>query len=253
MTKLTAKDFKLEKYTIEPDMAKFPESVKQFYNKDTNIRTCWKFTCKKPAKGSQDEYDLGFARTQVIRNRCRLPMKYLAPDYDYNRYVCQKAPLKGASDDIASAAFVIEPLNPGFDDIIRSILIDQQLEVGDIFEINVEVPYSDVSRKFFRSKSLKQVGSKIKSKTPFDPNIHLGTLDIGSKFTAKYTVQQVDLKLFNSYQLFSYEIVDTASEFGFVIKTYQFAHIDAKYILDEVIKIAAPSAVPILTIWKSMC
>jgi hypothetical protein len=110
-----------------------------------------------------------------------------------------------------------------------------------------------LTRKFFRSKSIKQVGSKIKSTIPFDPNIHIGTLDIGSRFSAKYTVQYVDLTLFDSYQLFSYEIVDTDNEFGFVIKTYPFSNIDAKHILNEIIKIASPIAVPILTIWKDMC
>lgn len=252
-SKFDKKDFKVVVEKQQLDMKLFSDAEKKFIEPAAHAKTLWKITWKKPKQGSLEEYSLNMMRTQIVRNRCRLPMKYLAPDKTYNNYACQKAPLNDIHTDVTQAPKVIEPLNIGFDDVIRTILIDQDIPIGSMFEINVRVPYESMTRMHFRSKSIKPIGKSTTSKMPFDPNLYIGTIDIGGCYRGKFTVQHVDMSLFDSYQMYQFEIIDNDQEQGIIIKTYDFTHVTAKKVIDEIIKLADVRTVPMLKIISELC
>ena len=190
-----------------------------------------------------------YARNQIFKNQYKLPMKALFAEPG-NTYICQKAPFSGKSNNIRNAAKIIEPLNIGFDEYIRCIPINQNLEEDILFIINVSVPYESNVR--FRFKSNQLVCQKELKEIPFDQNIDIGALDIGSEYTGKFKVKPVDLNIYGSYTLFTFNITDeiienknevdsskvgTLKNVGFDIYTYEFMNVDVKYILKEVIKI----------------
>lgn len=251
---MTSTTFNLTKTVVKPDLKLFPKEALKYFDEKFNTRNVWKFTTKLSKLTDDDKYLLNLSRAQIIRNRCRLPIKYLAPDYEYNRYICQKAPLKDVSNSIDNASKVIEPLNFGFDDVIRTILINQNIPLGTVFEIDIHNPYESSERVFFRSKSLKNISNLKINGELFDPNIHIGTLDIGGRFMAKYTVEYLNLNLFDSYQLFSYEILDDPQNdvWGFAIKIYDFCQVDVKYVFDEVLKLADEKTKTVLTNWMKL-
>lgn len=218
---------------IVPDITKIIKDADKYYDPKTNTRIITRFEYARPKKDSQEEFDINYARNQIIRNQFRIPMKMLVPDKS-NSYVCQKAPLPDKSQDINNAAKVIEPLNIGFDEYIRNILIDQNLEIGTTFTINVSVPYESNTRYRFMSNQLVCKGLK---DIPFDQHIDIGTLDIGSKYTGKFVVDNVDLNIYDSYTQFGFRLIEEPTVSGFEIITYEFAHINVKNILKEVIKI----------------
>ena len=218
---------------IKPDMSKFPAQAKKFYCPETNTRIATTFKYKKPAPGSKEEYELCYARNQIFKNQYKIPVKYLQPDKG-SRYVAQKAPLTEKSNDILSAAKTIEPLNIGFDEFIRTIPINQKIPVGTYYTIHVSVPYDSETRYFFCSNQLKRTDKKTNGGPDFDPFIHIGCLDIGSDYNAKFKVEQVDLKIYDSYTLFTFDINEEAGEF--TIYTYKFQQVSVKEILQERLK-----------------
>ncbi len=251
--KFKKSDFKMTVSHETLDMKKFSDVEKRFIDPKAHATTSWKITWKTPKSGTLEEYALNYIRNQIVRYRCRIPVKCLVPDKEYNNYACQKSPLNDIHTEVTEAAKVIEPLNIGFDDVIRTILIDQNLQVGSIFEIDVSVPYDSLTRMYFRSKSIKPVGKSVKSSIPFDPNIHIGTIDIGGRYRGKFTVQYVDMNLFDSYQLYQFNIINTPTEQGIEIKTYDFSNVDAKYIIEACMKLADVRTKDTLKIWAEMC
>ena len=124
------------------------------------------------------------ARNVFMKYQYKFPMKYLQASPN-NQYVSQKTILSEYSQNIESAAKQIEPFNIGFDQYIQLIPINQDLEIGTTFTIEIHNPYESNERKFFRSKSLKTIDSEL---IPFNHNIHIGTIDIGSRYTGKFVV-----------------------------------------------------------------
>lgn len=219
---------------IIPDIDKIIDNADLNYSVKTNTRIVTRFTYPKAKKDSAEEFDLHYARNQIPRNQYRIPMKMLVPDKS-NNYVCQKAPLTDKSQDIRNAAKVIEPLNIGFDEYIRCIPINQNLEIGTTFLIKVSVPYESNKRYRFKSNQLICKGLK---EIPFDQNIDIGALDIGSEYSGKFTVDYVDLNVYDSYTLYSFRIIeDDKGHEGFEIITYEYMNVDIKQILKEIIKI----------------
>ena len=148
----------------------------------TTKRTVFTVTCDQ-----QDEDELikfYQARNVFMKYQYKFPMKYLQASPN-NQYVSQKTILSEYSQNIESAAKQIEPFNIGFDQYIQLIPINQDLEIGTTFTIEIHNPYESNERKFFRSKSLKTIDSEL---IPFNNNIHIGTIDIGSKYTGKFVV-----------------------------------------------------------------
>lgn len=143
------------------------------------------FTISVDQSTSEDKLmDFYQARNIFMKYQYKFPMKYLQASPN-NQYVSQKTILSEYSQNIESAAKQIEPFNIGFDHYIQLIPINQDLEIGTTFTIEIHNPYESNERKFFRSKSLKTIDSEL---IPFNHNIHIGTIDIGSKYTGKFVV-----------------------------------------------------------------
>ena len=217
------------------------EPIKSMFKKDdlfcheTNIRTITTFSYPKPKEGSKEEYEINFARNQIFKYQYKLPMKYLMPEEGV--YLSQKSPLMDKSMDICNAARIIEPINIGFNEYIKYIPINQNLPIGTTYTIQCRVPYNSQTRYFFMSNQLKCSDdiTKIlkKGEYDFDPYIHIGTLDIGSEYTARFVVSDVNLDLYDSFTLFTFTVDDDK----FSIITYDFMDVGAKKILEEVLKL----------------
>lgn len=226
-------------YKIKSSITKL-EPIKSMFKKDdlfcfdTNVRTVTTFTYPKPKQGTKEEYEINYARNQIFKYQYKLPMKYLMPEEGI--YLSQKTPLMDKSMDIRNASRIIEPINIGFNEYIKYIPINQNIPNGTTYTIQCRVPYNSQTRYFFMSNQLKCTEdiSKIigKNKYDFDPYIHIGTLDIGSEYTARFTVSDVNLNLYDSFTMFTFTVDDDK----FSIITYDFMEVDAKKILQEVLK-----------------
>lgn len=228
-------NIKVSTKKIEPIKSMFtPEELKYFCI-DTNIRTVTTFKYNKPKEDSEEEYIINFARNQIFQKQYKIPMKYLRPEE--GTYISQKAPLMDKTLNMKNASRLIEPLNIGFNEYIKYIPINQNIPTGTVFTINCKVPFDSKTRYFFMSNQLKteeDLSKHLKnSKYPFDPCIHIGTLDIGSEYNAKFIVDDVNLNLYDSFTLFTFNLEDDS----FSIITYDFMDISVKYILEEVLKI----------------
>jgi len=228
------------KTKIIPDILKIlhKESEENInYSTKTNTRIKTHFNISIPKSNEEFKYVVNYARNQLFKNQYRIPMKALFAEPG-NTYICQKAPLYDKSNNIKNAAKVIEPLSIGFDEYIRSIPINQNLDIDTTFTINVSVPYDSEHRYRFKSNQL--VCQDLKE-VPFDQNIDIGVLDIGSQYTGKFKVKWVNLDIYDSYTLFKFDIDDSDGEIGFNIYTYEFMNIDLKSIFENVIKIIESS------------
>ena len=223
---------------IVPDILKVlgkekDENVNYSTKTNTRIKTHFDISIPKPTDDLK--YLVNYARNQIFKNQYRIPMKALFAEPG-NSYICQKAPLFDKSNNIRNAAKIIEPLNIGFDEYIRCIPINQKLEEDTTFIINVSVPYDSEHRYRFKSNQLICEGLK---EVPFDQNIDIGVLDIGSQYTGKFKVKWVNLDIYDSYTLFKFDIEDSEKDgkIGFNIYTYEYMNVDLKYVFNEIIKI----------------
>ncbi len=213
---------------IVPDILNYIDKSKhKYYSVETNIRTVTEFRYELP-KDDFEVYKINYARNQIFKNQTKIPVKVLMPDKN-NRYVCQKSPLNDKSTNINSASKVIEPLNIGFDEYIKYIPINQDIPEGTVFIIDVKVPYDAKTRYRFKSDQLFTLANV---KTPFDKNIDIGELDIGSEYTGKFIVNYADLNVYDSYSLFTFRVYPN----GFDLITYEFMNVSPKYIIENVIK-----------------
>lgn len=200
----------------------------------TSKRTVFTITIDK---SSDEDQLMQFyqARNIFMKYQYKFPMKYLQASPN-NQYVSQKTILSEYSQNIESAAKQIEPFNIGFDQYIQLIPINQDLEIGTTFTIEIHNPYESNERKFFRSKSLKTIDSEL---IPFNHNIHIGTIDIGSKYTGKFVVTDlrknlVNLTEENSSNNFELSQItsDVLNKFNFSCDKYSFSLIWYDYIFN---------------------
>ena len=228
-------NIKVSREQIKPIKEMFTKEELKYFCVETNIRTKTTFKYKEPKPDSKEEYDINFARNQIFKHQYKVPMKYLAPEEGL--YLAQKAPLLDKSNNIRNASRLIEPINIGFNEYIKYIPINQRLPLNTTYIIDCKVPFESNTRYFFMSNQLKCTEdiSKIlgKNKYDLDPCIHIGTLDIGSEYKAKFVVSEVNLNLYDSFSLFNFEFTDDS----FSIITYDFMEVDVKYILSEILKI----------------
>ena len=184
---------------LKIEFTKLAPTIKtdDFWCAETNTRS--KITIHHP---STPEFMK--ARNTLFQKQYKLPMKYLCPK-DKNKYVCQKSPTIADKNNIESAFVVIEPLNIGFDAYIKYIPINQSIPLGTIFRIDVGIPYEALKRKFIRSKSLKTSYKHPEGHLLMDPNIHIGSIDIGSRYTGTFEVTEVPINNTDSFHKFSFE------------------------------------------------
>jgi len=222
---------------IVPDILKVlgkPDNVEYSTFTNTRIKTHFEINIPKPSDALV--YAVNYARNQIFKNQYKIPMKALFAEPG-NSYICQKTPLCDKSNDIKNAAKIIEPLSIGFDEYIRCIPINQHLEEDTTFIINASVPYSAEHRYRFKSNQLVCPNLK---EIPFDQNIDIGSLDIGSQYTGKFKVKWVNLDIYDSYTLFKFDIADSddkSQKLAFNIYTYEFMNVDLHYVFNEIIKI----------------
>lgn len=204
----------------------------------TSKRTVFTITIDQ-STSEDDLINFYQARNIFMKYQYKFPMKYLQASPN-NQYVSQKTILSEYSQNIESAAKQIEPFNIGFDQYIQLIPINQDLEIGTTFTIEIHNPYESNERKFFRSKSLKTIDSEL---IPFNHNIHIGTIDIGSKYTGKFVVtdlrknlvnlteENTSNKLNNNFEL-SQITSDVLNKFNFSCDKYSFSLIWYDYIFN---------------------
>ena len=236
----------LEIVPNEEFIKKLIDSTKVKSNKEYDFENYMKtskrtvFTITIDQSTSEDDL-INFyqARNIFMKYQYKFPMKYLQASPN-NQYVSQKTILSEYSQNIESAAKQIEPFNIGFDQYIQLIPINQDLEIGTTFTIEIHNPYESNERKFFRSKSLKTIDSEL---IPFNHNIHIGTIDIGSKYTGKFVVtdlrknlvnlteENTSNKLNNNFEL-SQITSDVLNKFNFSCDKYSFSLIWYDYIFN---------------------
>jgi hypothetical protein len=80
---------------------------------------------------------------QIIAQQYTLPMKYLRPDSECCRYICQKShSLNIGTNDLEDASVIIEPSHPDFFNVvIPHTPINQSLPLGTIVTLSGEIPY----------------------------------------------------------------------------------------------------------------
>lgn len=219
----------------KPNLNEFIKEAIEKYCPETNTRTVTTFTFQQPKENSKEEFLMNHAINSISKYQYSLPMKYLEPDQ--YRYICQKAPLRGSSQVIDSANRIIEPLNVGYKDLIRTILINQNIPEGTIYTMHVENPYDSETRYYFCSNQLVSETRKEhlypegkKNGYDFDPFIHIGSIDIGSEIVGKFIVRPVDLNIYKSYCLYKFERTDNSVS----IFTYDFMNVSVKQILEMI-------------------
>lgn len=244
-------EIKVSTRKLEPKKDMFSKEELKYFCPETNVRTVTTFSYKTPKEGSKDEYDINYARNQIFKYQYKIPMKYLQPDK--GTYLSQKSPLMDKSSNIRNAARIIEPINIGFNEYIKYIPINQNIPIGTTFIINCKVPFESNTRYFFMSEHLKcveDISALIgKNKYPFDPKIHIGALDIGSEYNARFIVSDVNLNLYDSFSLFNFSFEDDS----FSLITYDFMEITPKYILTEVLKKCDERAKPFIQACIKAC
>ena len=171
-------------------------------------------------KLSDAEY---FFMRDIAYNQYMLPIKYLKPIPNSYSYIAQKSQISGNEKDIKNASITIEPLNADFFNQISYTPINQSLPLGTVVTIDVENPFDSVNgqlpeRKFIWSNNLEtdsNVKSSLKGKRtkPWIECCHYGAIDIGSRLTAKYEVQQVDTEIMRSFSLFGFSRSDERKQF----------------------------------------
>lgn len=193
--------FTIEVSKLSPNKEFIEKLLKNKDELDNYLKTSERtvFTVKLNKIDESTKYNFYTARNVFFKYQHKFPVKYLQASPN-NRYVCQKSMLSEYSTNIESASKQIEPFNIGFDHYIQLIPINQDLKEGTTFVIELQNPYESSERKFFRSKSLKTYddNNKYSTKYCFNHNIHIGTLDIGSKYTGKFTVTNSNSTLFST-------------------------------------------------------
>lgn len=157
------------------------------------------------------------AINEIARMKNKLKIKHLKPSSELCYYISQKARISGSNQDIRSASVVIEPLHGDmFNMIIPHIPINQALPLKTNVVLKVDVPFSgpDSMRKYLWSSNLmidkESSASILSAKTnsiftrPLIDCMHIGSIDIGSEVSGKFTVEEVDTSIQQSYQIFTF-------------------------------------------------
>lgn len=200
----------------------------------------------KWSKLSDETY---FAMRDFAAVQYQLPIRYLKPIPNSYSYVSQKSQISGKEKDLKNASTTIEPLNADFFNMISYTPINQAVPLGTMVTIDVQTEFNSVDgqepeRKFIWSNNLQtdhDIEAKIKAEKPSSKRTkpwigccHYGAVDIGSRLTAKYEVQYVDVDVIHSFSLFGFSRSDERKEF--TIWTYNCFNITPAEVLQLIKK-----------------
>lgn len=168
--------------------------------------------CDIKIKNINDEYYSIIAN--LVSLQYSLPMKYLKYIDNTYQYISQKTNLIGNTKDIAKADILIEPINPDIVQVIQQLPINQKLPIDTQVMLDISLGYNELNRKFIWSNNLQFINNfdeKVLTghyKKPWLQCAEIGTIDIGSHITAKFSVSWVNTDLLKSYSLFNFERSD---------------------------------------------
>jgi len=206
------------------------------------------------------------ALKHLFKLQYKLEVKYLKPVPDACRYISQKTPLIGNNKDITKASITIEPLHGNiFNTVVPRIPINQKLKLGTVVNLTAETTFmkDDSDRKFLWSNNLSiaKSGSESTKKTNDESpsvfisggesskvksdsasslvtnnwlmNVHIGTIDVGSKIVGKFIVSNTDIQ--QSYSLFGFNRND--SEKYIILWIFNYYNITMEELIDRILKI----------------
>lgn len=201
---------------VKPDVSGMSDEQKQ--RVDVDALTRWYLKINHNVDKLSDKLidDIN----SIILCKNKLKVKYLKPFPELCSYVSQKSRIFGeteAKQDILNASVIIEPLhNDMFNMVIPHIPINQSLPIGTQAVINAETPFKgpDSQRHLICSNSLKIDGDikdvilKEKNNSIFVrpwPNFtHIGSIDLGSAIKGKFAVEEIDVNIHNSFQIYTF-------------------------------------------------
>lgn len=235
---------KITQYTYGPKASDFNAYEKDRFDIDGVTRNVLKIQFKELNDATY------FAMRDIVKNQYALPIKYLKPVSGTFSYISQKSQLIGSEKDIRNASVTIEPLNPDIANVISYTAINQSIPIGTPVIINVTTDYSIApdgtapTRKFIWSNNLETDGdieTKIKSANPnsittkpWIASCHYCAIDIGSKLTAKFTVEYVNTSIVKSFSLFSFVRCDDDKTFEiWVHKAFNILPIDVVRLVSQ--------------------
>ena len=235
---------KVEVYTKGPEMDKFTKEELKIFDADGFTRTFMKIT----ASSVSDEYLDGLR--DMLKLQYALPVKYLKLSPGSYSYISQKSQIQGKEKDIKNASVTIEPLNCDYANLIQYTPINQSLPIGTVVTLDESIPFetapdgTEPERMFIWSSNLKTddgIESKIKSVNPNSIRTkpwmeccHYGSIDVGSRISAKYTVSDVNTEIIKSFPLFGFRRSDEHKEFViWVFKCYNMTPKDVLLLMQK--------------------
>ena len=232
---------KVEHHHLNPkDFTK--EQLKRIYLEGLSQ---WELIIKRNPKC--DETVWSNAVNQIVLFKNSMPVKYLSPVRAKCEYMAQKSQLTKNEEDKRKASIIIEPSNADyFNMVIPHIPINQSLPLDTIVSLEEETDYTgDKAKRYFlwssnltTEKGIKEKIKSIKPDSiclePWQPCVHIGSLEIGSKIIGKFKVEESNYKAQNSYQL--YLFTRDADDKYFTISMYYYYNMLPKDLINMLLK-----------------
>lgn len=205
----------------------------------------WEIKIKRNTKCDIDAWTA--AVNQIVLFKNMMPVKYLSPIREMCEYVAQKSQLTKGEQDKRKASIVIEPCNADyFNMVIPHIPVNQYIPIDTVVNLEEETDYvgEKAKRYFLWSSNLttdEDIRDKIKKikpdsicLEPWQPCVHIGSLEIGSKIIGKFKVEESNYRTQNSYQL--YLFTRDADDKEFTISMYYYYNISPKDLIQMLLK-----------------
>lgn len=207
---------KIEISFVEPELTGMSDKQKHRIDKEGMSRWFLKIYHKKDKLTEELINNIN----DVIVHKNALKVKYLKCQSELCYYISQKSRIAGQSEakqDIRNAPVVIEPLhNDIFNMVIPHIPINQSLPIGTKVIISIDIPFKgpESQRKFIWSSNIdyqQNMSDIIKSEKsnsiylkPWLECVHISSIDLGSSLKGKFSVEETDPSLQQSYQIYTF-------------------------------------------------
>ena len=194
---------------IKVDDTKFTKEQLKYLDNERMDQTRVRIVFPKGKDDMEEKYYMFFA--VFLKQRFKLPVKYLEPEIDSCSYISQKSTIIGNTKHISDASVTIEPLNQNVFKQISYTPINQAFDIGTVVSVHEQIPYtnddgSTPSRRLLTSASLKcapyakatydMLGHTYKAEYKGLCNrcIPYTSIDIGSEIIGKFTVKLSTLR-----------------------------------------------------------